>query len=66
MVITYLERIEWIEEKVVLYIKSDIMYFWVTEYSKANYIKCFWVTVLAEKAGDEGTNQYLLGTTEIK
>lgn len=52
--------------KVVLYIKSDIMYFWVTEYSKANYIQCFWVIVLAEKAGDEGTNQYLLGTTEMK
>lgn len=52
--------------KVVLYIKSDIMYFWVTEYSKANDIKCLWVIVLAEKAGDEVTNQYLLGNTEMK
>lgn len=52
--------------KVVLYIKSDIMYFWVTEYSKANDIKCLWVIVLAEKAGDEGTKQYLLATTEIR
>lgn len=54
------------ERKVVLYIKSDIMYFWVTECSKANDVKCLWVIVLAEKAGDEGTNQYLLGTTEMK
>lgn len=33
---------------------------------KANDIKCLWVIFLAEKAEDEGTNQYLLGTTEIK
>lgn len=63
MVITYLERIEWIEGEGKWYSISRVILCISEQLSTQKQIILNASELLS---GDEGSNQYLLGTTEMK